>query len=450
MALPLSVLIIDDEESLRDSCRQLLGRRGFSVKEAADGPSGLAEVRKHGFDLVLLDLRLPGMDGLEVLKRVKEGSPGSVVIMITGHATVASAVDAMKLGAYDVLPKPFTPGELMAIIGRAAERRRLETENIRLREELKGAASTELVAGPSRRMREVLELVGKVAPSEATVLLTGESGTGKELVARAIHRQSGRADGPFVAVDCGSIVPTLFESELFGHVRGAFTDAVSDKRGKIELANGGTLFLDEIGNIALEGQVKLLRALQEREIVAVGGTQSRPVDVRIVAATNRDLRQAVSAGAFRDDLFYRINVISLNLPPLRERREDLPDFVKHFIGKYSRKCKKGVSGISPEAMAVLQAYAWPGNVRELENVIERAVILAEGGRIGPKDLSSLAVPTAVGSAPAAPRPGATLADVERGHILAALEAHGGNKTQAAASLGISRKTLHLKLKAFGL
>jgi two-component system response regulator HydG len=300
-------------------------------------------------------------------------------------------------------------------------------------------------------MREVLDLVAKVAPSDATVLLTGESGTGKELVARAIHRGSSRADGPFVAVDCGSIVPTLFESELFGHVRGAFTDAVADKRGKFELAHGGTLFLDEIGNVALDGQVKLLRALQEREIVRVGGTQSRPVDARIVAATNRDLRQAVAAGTFRDDLFYRINVISLSLPPLRERREDLSEFVRLFIAKYGRKCKKSVAGIAPEALAVLRAYPWPGNVRELENVIERAVILAEGGRIEVRDLSVLsALPPGPGRAPSRSRTEVPLAEVEREHILAVLEAQGGNKSKAAASLGISRKTLHLKLKAFGV
>jgi len=451
MSLPVSVLVIDDEEVMRDSCAQILARRSYAAKFAASGPEGLRLLRAETFDLVLLDLMLPGLSGLDTLQRIKAESPDTIVIIITGHATVASAVSAMRLGAYDLLPKPFTPEEMASILNRALEKRRLVAENVYLREELTQALEGDLVLGPNPGMREICEVIGKVAPTDATVLITGESGTGKELVARALHRASRRAEGPFITVDCGSLVPTLFESELFGHVKGSFTDAVETRRGKLELASGGTIFFDEIGNITVEAQAKLLRAVQEREITKVGDSKSLKIDVRIIAATNRDLKAAVEAGKFRDDLYYRLNVVSLRLPPLRERKDDIPGLVEHFIVKYNRRRKKNIASVSAEAMRRLVEYAWPGNIRELENVIERAVILVDHPVIGPGDIPDLDL--SVGPSGGEARGGQelkTLTQMEKECILRTLQACGGNKTRAAESLGIDRKTLHLKIKAYGI
>jgi DNA-binding NtrC family response regulator len=451
MPLPVSVLVIDDEEVMRDSCRQILRRRGYAAKFAADGPEGLRLLRSETFDLVLLDLMMPGLSGLETLQHIKAESPDTIVIVITGHATVSSAVSAMRTGAYDLLSKPFTPEEMTSILNRALEKRRLVAENVYLRQELTQVLEGDLVLGVDPGMREIYEVIGKVAPTDATVLITGESGTGKELIARATHRASPRKDGPFITVDCGSLVPTLFESELFGHVKGSFTDAVETRRGKLELANGGTIFFDEIGNISVEAQAKLLRAVQEREITKVGDSKSIKIDVRIIAATNRDLKSAVAAGTFRDDLYYRLNVVSLRLPPLRERKDDIPGLVEHFIAKYNRRRKKSIAGVSEGAMRRLADYSWPGNIRELENVMERAVILADHPVIGPDDIPALTlcVGPSGGAAPGG-RESQTLAQMEKECILRTLQACGGNKTRAAESLGIDRKTLHLKLKAYGL
>jgi DNA-binding NtrC family response regulator len=425
----------------------VLTRQGHDVKTASEGVSGLSLLAEHSFDLVMLDLKMPGLTGMEVLDRIKQVAPETIVILITGHATVSAAVEAMKLGAYDLLPKPFTPDELLAIVNRALERRRLVTENFSLRGELQGLRENEFIVGPSPGMRGILNIISKVAPTDSTVLITGESGTGKELIAQAIHRSSPRKDGPFIAVDCGSLVPTLFESELFGHVKGAFTDAVANKRGKLEAADGGTVFFDEIGNIGPESQAKLLRALQEREFCRVGEARSISFDARIVAATNQDLRKAVEARTFRDDLYYRINVVNLDLPPLRERKEDIPMLVAHFLKEYNRRRKRSVGGVSGAAMSLLQDYSWPGNIRELENVIERAVILCDGKTIEPWDFPFTNARARAVEA-AAPAPEGTLEDAEKAHILRVLRHVGGHRSRAAQVLGVDRKTLRAKIRRY--
>lgn len=444
-----TILVIDDEEVMRDSCRQVLTRQGHEVKTAGDGAVGLAALAEHAIDLVMLDLKMPGLGGMEVLDRIKQAAPETVVVVITGHATIAAAVEAMKLGAYDLLPKPFTPDELLAIVNRALERRRLVTENFSLRGELQGLRENEFVLGPSPAMRGIINIISKVAPTDSTVLITGESGTGKELIAQAVHRSSPRKDGPFIAVDCGSVVPTLFESELFGHVKGAFTDAIANKRGKLEMAEGGTVFFDEIGNIGPESQAKLLRALQEREFCRVGDTRSISFDARIVAATNQDLRKAVEARTFRDDLYYRINVVNLDLPPLRERKEDIPLLVAHFLKEYNRRRKRSVGSVSEAAMRLLQDYSWPGNIRELENVIERAVILCDGKTIEPWDFPFTSARTRASEVAEAPAEG-TLEDIEKAHIKRVLRQVGGHRSRAAQALGVDRKTLRAKIRRYGI
>ena len=443
------ILVIDDEEVMRDSCRQVLDRQGHEVKTACEGTAGLGLLAEQNFDLVMLDLKMPGLSGMEVLDRIKQAAPETIVVIISGHATIAAAVEAMKLGAYDLLPKPFTPDELLAIVNRALERRRLVTENFSLRGELQGLRENEFIVGPNPGMRGILNVISKVAPTDSTVLITGESGTGKELIAQAIHRSSARRDGPFIAVDCGSLVPTLFESELFGHVKGAFTDAIANKRGKLEMADGGTLFFDEIGNIGPESQAKLLRALQEREFCRVGDTRSIAFDARIIAATNQSLRKAVEARTFRDDLYYRINVVNLDLPPLRERKDDVPMLVAHFLKEYNRRRKRSVGAVSEAAMRLLLDYTWPGNIRELENVIERAVILCDGKTIEPWDFPFKSVPAAAPEGADLP-PVGTLEDIEKAHIERVLRHVSGHRSRAAQALGVDRKTLRAKIRRYGI
>ncbi len=444
-----NILVIDDEESMRDSCRQTLSRDGNRVEMAEDGSKGLTMLKEQSFDVVILDLKMPGLSGMEVLKRIKEGNPAAVVIVITGYATVESAVEAMKNGAYDFISKPFTPDTLRMIVTRALEKRGLALENVLLRDQLKTSFGPEVVVGQSESMKRVEELIRKVGPTDSTVLISGESGTGKELVARAIHCYSSRSDKPFVAVDCGSLVESLFESELFGHVKGSFTNATATKYGRFELANGGTLFFDEIGNISVNIQTKLLRVLQEREITKVGSSQVVKVDVRIVAATNKDLHEGVKSGAFREDLFYRLSVVPITLPCLRERRDDIPLLANHFLTKYNDKRKKNLRAISDQAMQALVKYEWPGNVRELENAIERAVVLAENDVIGPSDLLyyGLTIETPSKSNMGEIR---RLEDVEKEHIERTLRTLGGHKGKTAESLGIDRKTLRTKLKRYGI
>ena len=449
MSRHANILVIDDEETMRDSCRQTLCRHGNRVKVAEDGLKGLAMLEKESFDLVILDLKMPGLSGMGVLRKIKQEDTEVAVVVITGYATVESAVEAMKSGAYDFIPKPFTPDSLRAIVNRALEKRELTLENVLLRTELEASLGPEVIVGQSESMKKVEELVLKVGPTDTTVLVSGESGTGKELVARAIHRHSSRRDQPFVVVDCGSLVENLFESELFGHVKGSFTGATATKYGRFELANGGTLFFDEIGNIGINIQTKLLRVLQEREISKVGSSQVVKVDVRIVAATNEDLQKAVKAGAFREDLFYRLSVVPITLPPLREKRDDIPLLANHFLKKYNKKRKKNIRVISDQAIKALVEYDWPGNVRELENAIERAVVLSENDVVKPSDLLYYGLSVEASSRPYM---GETqrLVDVEREHIANTLKLFNGHKGKTAEALGIDRKTLRSKLRRYGI
>jgi len=446
MTNSFNILIIDDEEVMRDSLSQVFSRRGHSVRLADSGRAGLKLLSGEAFDLVVLDLKMPGIPGMEVLRRIRKLYPETVVIIITGHGTMASAVEAMKAGAYDFLPKPFTPDELTSILDRALEKRKLAGELARLRDGA-GTDEAEVIIGPNKALYRIYQLIWKVAPTDSNVLITGESGTGKELVARAVHRNSPRKNGPFVTVDCGSLVPTLFESELFGHVRGAFTDAVASRCGKLELADGGTIFFDEIANINMECQARLLRAIQEREITRVGDNRVIKFDARLIAATNKDLRQAMKAGEFREDLFYRLNVVNVHMPPLRERKEDIPALVKHFIAKYNRKRKKNTAEISDLALELLTNYRWPGNIRELENIIERAVILCEDRCILPDDLPL----HDFAPDPVAPHPEPKrLEDAEKEHIASVLKMFAGRRNRAAEFLDIDRKTLRAKIRKYGL
>jgi len=449
MSSQANILVIDDEESMRDSCQQTLSRGGNRVEVADAGSKGLAMLGAESFDLVILDLKMPGLSGMEVLKKIKEDDPETMVIVITGYATIESAVEAMKRGAYDFIPKPFTPDSLRAIVKRALDRRELALENVLLRSELKASFGPDVIVGRSKSMKKVEELVQKVGPTDTTVLISGESGTGKELVARAIHRYSSRKDKPFVAVDCGSLVEKLFESELFGHVKGSFTGATATKYGRFELAKDGTLFFDEIGNISVNIQTKLLRVLQEREITKVGSSQVVKVDVRIVAATNKDLGTSVKAGTFREDLFYRLSVVPITLPALRERRDDIPLLANHFLQKYNQKRRKNIRAISERAMKALVEHDWPGNVRELENAIERAVVLAENDVVRPSDLLyyGLSLETPAGSEAGTPR---RLVDVEKEHIVKTLKIFNGHRGKTAEWLGIDRKTLRSKLRKYGM
>jgi DNA-binding NtrC family response regulator len=445
----INILVIDDEESMRDSCQQALRRDGNIVKVAENGSTGLAMLKRESFGLIILDLKMPDLSGMEVLKRIKENDPKAMVIIITGYATVERAVEAMKTGAYDFVTKPFTPNRLRAIVRRALDRRELALENVLLRSELEANFGPDVIIGQSKSMKKVEDLVQKVGPTDTTVLISGESGTGKELVARAIHRHSCRIGKPFVAVDCGILVENLFESELFGHVKGSFTGATTTKYGRFELANGGTLFFDEIGNISIKIQTKLLRVLQEREITKVGSSQVIKVDVRIIAATNKDLQKAVKTGDLREDLFYRLSVVPITIPTLRERRDDIPLLANHFLRKYNKKRKKNLRGISDQAMKALVEYDWPGNVRELENAIERAVVLSENDIIKPSDV--LYYGLTVGKPPGSDAVEAqSLVDVEREHIVKTFRMFNRHKGKTSKALGIDRKTLRLKLRRFGI
>jgi DNA-binding NtrC family response regulator len=449
VAISPNVLVVDDEEVMRDSCRRILTPMVGEIKAAQDAEVALEAMQRETFDIVIADLRMPGMDGMELLRRIKENKPDTSVIVITGYATVGSAVEAMRRGACDFLPKPFTPEELRVIVGRAMEKNELVARNRLLSEELQSVAGMGPIMGKSRVMQDVFRLIGKVGPTESTILITGESGTGKELAARAVHQNSPRCGKPFVVADRGALVESLFESELFGHVKGASTGAMVTKHGKFELANSGSLFFDEIGNISMSVQGKLLRAIQEREVTKVGGSQPTGVDVRIIAATNSDLKAMVQRGRFRDDLYHRLSVVPIALPPLREREQDISLLANHFLGIYNRKRKKNLVGISPEAIKVLTGYKWPGNVRELENVIERAVVLADKPVIGAEDLICQGITQGNGGDQGHRNQG-RLAEVEMSQIEKALETFNGNKTRAAKFLGIDRKTLLRKIKKAGM
>jgi two-component system response regulator AtoC len=447
------VLVIDDEPGVRESLREIF-RRDFEVLEAEDGAAGLGLVRSRRVDVAMLDVRLPGEHGPAVLPRLLALDDSIAIILMTAVPDVRTAVDAIKAGAYDYIVKPFDVDELLLLVKQAAQQRVLEREVCYLRAELDRAHGFDALVGRHPAMVRLYEQIAQVAQTHATVLVSGESGTGKELVARAIHRQSPRRDQPFVAVNLAAVPDGLFESELFGHEKGAFTGAHARKLGKFELAHGGTLFLDEVGSLRVDLQAKLLRALQEREVERLGGTRTIPVDVRVITATNEDLRQLVRARAFREDLFYRINVAALTIPPLRERKEDIPILVEHFIRKYAREFKRDVRGISRGALPSLSAYDWPGNVRELENVIERSVALATRPVIRLDDLPlDLAIhdEPARGVAGGAPLSLKEARDrFEQVYILRALERENWNQSRAARTLGVHRNTLLARLAGWGI
>lgn len=443
-----SILIIDDEEAIRDSCTQVLKKEGYSVRTAGDGREGLSLFRKEFFHAVLLDLKLPGMDGMELLSRMKKESPKTPVIIITGYSSIDSAVEAMKRGAADYLAKPFSPEQLRVITRKALNTRKILLENTYLHEELERRFEFGMVTGKSKTMERILDIVRRISSSDSTILISGESGTGKEVLAREIHNHSPRRNAPFVVVDCGALVETLFESELFGHVRGSFTGAHETKHGRFEVANGGTIFLDEISSISLNIQAKLLRVIQEREITRVGSTKPIKVDVRILAATNENLADLVRKEKFREDLFYRLSVVPIHLPPLRERKEDVPCLIDHFVKKYGKKLRREIKGVSPAVKKALKEYDWPGNIRELENTIERAVVLSKDERIGPEDLVYHGI--SAGSSLLFPAGGKykPLKEIEKEYIKIVLQAQQGNRSQTARILGIDRKTLTSRLKKY--
>ena len=438
------ILVVDDEPIVCLSLANWLQEENYLTHSVHDGPSALTAVSEQQWDIVLLDLKMPGMDGLEVLRQIKKISPQTVVIMMTAYASVPSSVQAMKEGAYDYIVKPLDVEELTLMLRKVAEHQQLVTENILLRKRLTDRYAYGDIIGKSPAMQQIFEMIDTVADTNATVLVTGETGTGKELVARAIHTNSSRRYSPFIAVSCGALPDTLLESELFGYDKGAFTGADRVKKGRFELAHSGTLFLDEIGDISMRTQVKLLRVLQEKSFQRLGGTESLQVDVRLIAATNRDLQQAVNEGSFRSDLFYRLNVVNIHLPPLRERDKDIPLLVQHFMEKYNAEFAKKFDRVEQKAMDAMLNYHWPGNVRELENVIERAVVIDTGPEIQLRHLPFCNIEQPAGAQPQ------TLEQVEKLHIRSMLEQQGWNIAKTARLLNIDRTTLHKKIKKFSL
>ena len=444
-----TILIVDDEPSARSTMALLLRKRGYRVVQADGVAAAVTALTEEVIDLVVTDLRMPAGSGLDVLRAVKSHCPDADVILLTAYAGWESAKEAIQLGALDYFEKGHDPDELLHRIDKALEEKALRRENENLRRQIEARYALPGIIADSAEMRRVLDLMVRVAPTGATVLIRGESGSGKELVAKAIHHASPRVRGPFVAVNCGAVPETLLESELFGHVKGAFTGATGARKGLFEEAHQGTLFLDEIGEMTPALQVKLLRALQDGEIRPVGATQPITVDVRVLAATHRDLERMIQEGTFREDLFYRLNVIALLLPPLRERREDIPALAAHFLDRHGTKLGRQLR-LSADALDRLLAYPWPGNVRELENAMERTAILSRGDTVGCDDLPPhVAAGTGLGLAPALP-PQHTLAEVDRLHILQTLERYGWNHSRAAEALGIGRTTLWRKLKEYGL
>ena len=439
------ILIIDDEDVVRESLAEWFGAEGYEVYAADGGKQALATIAGKEFDLALLDIKMPGMDGMEVQQRLGEADPELSVIIMTGYATVETAVQALKRGAYDYITKPVDPDELSHLVSKALEHKRTKSEVTRLRETLKEAFPRTDLIGRSAAMKRVAEFVDMVATTDATVLITGESGTGKEVVARAVHAHGRRRHMPMVAIHCGALTDTLLESELFGHERGAFTGAQYRKKGKFEVADGGTVFLDEIGDISLRMQTDLLRVLQEKEVTRVGGNQTIKVDFRCIAATNKNLINLVKAGTFRPDLYYRLNVLTVELPALRERREDIPLLVDHFVRRICEQTNRAdVPRISADTMDLLMKYDWPGNVRELENAVERALVIGRGPELKAADFSFQLV------AAAATAHGRTLEEVERMHIERVWKECEGNHSKAARVLDIDRTTLYNKLRRYGL
>ncbi len=447
-----SLLIVDDDSGHLAMLATVLKDWGYAVDTAEDGARAVARIKDRAADLVLMDVRMAEMDGIEALRQIKAYNPSIPVLIMTAYSSVASAVDALKTGAYDYLTKPLDTDVLRLTIERALDHTRLKVENVALRQRLPAEQGLPEIIGDSPAMRELTDLVRIVAPTEATVLICGESGTGKELIARAVHTLSPRTKGPMVTVNCAALTETLLESELFGHEKGAFTGAERLREGRFMAAHKGTIFLDEIGDVTPALQARLLRVIQEREIQRVGGDRPLHVDVRILAATNKDLRQEVEAGRFREDLFYRLNVVTLLAPPLRERVGDIPLLAQHFLTRFAERNRKRIKGFTPGAMDLLLRHAWPGNVRELENAVERAVILCAGEYAGERELPlTLRQQEGIPEPPQTPVPsGRSLEEIERQAVLSTLAEAGGNKSQAARQLGITRATLHKKLKRYGL
>ena len=456
MSYKSKILVVDDDDAHRTMLRTLIGGWGYAVSEADDGSTAIQMVQEQSYDLVLMDVRMVKVSGLEALDEIKTYNPAIPVIIMTAYSSVETAVEALKQGAHDYLTKPLDFEKLKITIERAMEHTRLREENRQLKESLGRQFDRQNIIGRSLAMTRLLETVAQVAPSEATALIAGESGTGKELIAGAIHFNSHRKSGPFIKINCAAITETLLESELFGHEKGAFTGADRRKEGRFFQAHGGSLFLDEISEMSQTMQVKLLRVLQEREFTRVGGEQTIHVDVRVIAATNKNLVDLISKGAFREDLYYRLNVVGIEIPQLRQRREDIPLLAQHFLSKFSAKNRKEIKGFTPRAMDHLIKYEWPGNVRELMNAVERAVVLTRSDFLAEVDFPI--IPGANKINAESPREAqhlnldgdVSLEEIEKTTILKTLEAAGGNKSETARRLGITRKTLHKKLKAYGV
>ncbi len=445
------ILVVDDEESMGKFMQIMLSKEGYDVIAVQSGAEALEQVKNKNFDLVIADLMMPKMDGIQLLKEVKNVNSDLGFIVMTAFASVDTAIEAMKKGAYDYVTKPFKVDEIKLTVKNSLEQKRLTQENLQLKSQLKKEFSLENFIGNSPEIVKMKELALKVAASDSTVLIQGESGTGKELIAKAIHTHSPRTGNPFISINCAALPESLLESELFGHIKGSFTGAIKDKEGLFNAADGGTFFLDEVGETSPSIQVKLLRVLEEKEITPVGGTKKMPVDVRLIAATNSNLEQTVKDGKFRADLFYRLNVIQINIPPLRERKDDIPTLCNFFIKKYSQEFDLKEKNLAPETLQILSEYSWPGNVRELENTLERALILAKGNSIYPEDLPAKIkekniIPPVSSTTPASP----SLEEIEKSYIYWVLNQTEWNKSKAAFILGIDNSTLYRKIERYGL
>ena len=446
------ILVVDDEQSHRKMLEAVLSAEDYEVHQADDGQAAITTVEECFYDLILMDIRMSQIEGIEALQRIKEISPGIPIIMMTAYASVSTAVDALKSGAYDYLTKPLDIDELKILVHKALNHYQLQKENLYLKERLDDRFDFSNIIAQSLEMRKLFETISLVAPTEATVLITGESGTGKELIANAIHQNSPRRESPLIKVSCAALPETLLESELFGHEKGAFTGALKQHKGRFQLAHNGSIFLDEIAEMAPQTQAKMLRVLQEREFEPLGGSKTIKVDIRVIVATNKNLEEEIKANRFREDLYFRLNVVIVNVPPLRDRREDVSLLAHFFLKKYAEKNRRFIKGFTPRAIDLLMRYEWPGNVRELENMIERAVILARGDTITPAEFSNVLKPmdtddqiTKIDLVP-----GRTLKEVEKEMIIRTLEEANSNRTHASKILGISRRTLQLKLKEYGI
>ena len=457
------ILVVDDEMIVCESCKRILEEDGYEVETALSGREAFDKMKESPFDIIITDLTMPEIDGMEVLRTFRKEYPDAIVIMITGFSTVETAVEAMKLGAFDYIPKPFTPDEVSIVVKKAIEQKSLLLENIYLRQELQEKYGFHNIVGKSKNMQEIYRIIAKVAMTDSTVLIYGQSGTGKEIIARAIHFNSPRREKQFVPVDCAVLSENLLESELFGHVRGSFTGAISTKPGLFEVADGGTVFLDEVGNISLAIQAKLLRVLQEREFTPVGGTKTKKVDIRLIAATNKDLEKLIKEETFREDLYYRLNIVPIYLPPLKERQDDIPLLSVHFLKKYAEEMGKTVKGFTPEAMEKLMRYPWPGNVRELENVIERTIVMIENDEMvrvehlilpGQQEKQELSehIPMTSEELKEIKKQirERAVEEVEKAFVLSALERHHWNVTRAAEEVGMLRPNFQALMRKYNL